>query len=121
MHYNSHTTPETALDASQFNFKIAFSAQNYNNPREEDYTSKSLFDWRVEFYEGDGFRTIGENSIVGIHKCEETDWQEFYDPYEIEAETIENFQENSSFWCMDKIDTSGKEIDWNLYGSLDSV
>jgi hypothetical protein len=56
-----------------------------------------------------------------IHKCNEEDFKQFYDPTRSATNKFELMRTNGSSWCFDTKDNDGNAIDLRIYGSGETV
>ncbi len=63
----------------------------------------NMFKWLVHFYKGDGSDDQIEQA-VGVHKCNNDDYKDFYKPSEKSRPVFDDIKEKNEFFCLDDID-----------------
>jgi hypothetical protein len=78
-----------------------------------------LVDWHVLVVKKNTTEVV-ENE-VGVHKCTQQDFDEFYPVKESQKNIIETLKARKAFFCMDKLDKLGNEYTKNVYGGVEAA
>jgi len=61
------------------------------------------------------------NQSVGVHHCNEADYEKFYPSVRDQHLLISKLKEENAFYCLDDKDTDGKPLETLLFGKSDIV
>ena len=107
-------TPETGFNMDKHNFTMAFAIKD--EITDVFKYDPSLVEWVVHIIEGDGTKS-NVTQEVGVHKCNQSDWDKFFPPSNKSKRTFELYKNKEVMFCMDNVDKKGKMVNKNLFGN----
>ena len=76
--------------------------------------------WDVSIVKAGG--NIDEEKVhIGVHKCNDTDWERFYDVTTESEKRFNRIKDNESAFCLDEYDGQGNKNDFRIWGETEAM
>jgi hypothetical protein len=93
---------------------MAFAMRNYNTG--EILHNHTMVNYEVHVYYGHGNNSDTVEHEVGVHVCNDTDYDRFYGPSATYTPRYDLLKDLNAWMCMDEFDKKGVKVNMTLFG-----